>query len=294
LNDPRVLASPRVRKYARDQGLDLNLLKGSGPGGRIELIDLRPASLAKKAPFIANTSSASGATDARDAFGPVRREKLSMIEQATARHMARCWATIPHVTLFRDIEVTRFEAQRQAAKKSFEKIGVKITLTSIFVKLVAAALRRHPRVNSSFSDDEGQIIYKDYIHVGVAVDTARGLLVPVIADADRKSLASVAGELTQLSEAAHAGNLRSEHMRGGTFTITNLGGLGVGYFTPIVNHPEVAILGLGAIRPILGTAALMAPLSLSFDHRVLNGADAARFLDTLADSVADPLVTLLG
>lgn len=259
---PGVLAAPAVRHLARQRGVDLARIRGSGPSGRILRQDLET-----DAPAV-------------DAAGPSRRVPLSMIEQATARHMAKCWSTIPHVTLFRHLDVTALEAARRAAKAGYEAQGLKLTLTAVLVQHVAAALRRHERVNASFDEAQRAMVYHAHVNIGVAVDTPRGLVVPVIRQADTKPLATLCQELATLSEAARANTLANDQLRGGTFTITNLGALGVEFFTPIVNHPEVAILGVGA------AAGTQLPLSLSFDHRALNGAGAARFLQTLAEAVA--------
>lgn len=287
-----VLASPRVRRLAETRGIDLTTVRGNGPGGRLLEADLVARAIDPPPDPRPAPADPVASTSPLETHNPARREPMSAIELATVRHMARCWSTIPHVTFFRDAPANRFEAQRQAAKLPLEKLGIKLTVTAVLVKLIAAVLRKHPRFNSSIDEASSEIVYHDSVNIGVATDTPRGLVVPVINHADRRSLGAVATELSQLAAAARDGTLRSDQMRGGTFTISNLGTAHSGFFTPIINHPEVAILGVGASHPS-GDKERVMPLSLSIDHRVLNGADAARFLETLADAIAEPLATLL-
>jgi pyruvate dehydrogenase E2 component (dihydrolipoamide acetyltransferase) len=293
-----IKASPRVRKLAETRGIDLTTVRGSGPGGRLLDHDLD----ARVIPSTAIATRHAAALMAPPAHvaqpvtssGPSRREKMTPVELATARHMARCWQTIPHTTFFRDAPAGRFEAQRQAAKRTFGKLGIKLTATAIIAKLVAGVIRNNPRFNASLDETSGEIVYHEPINIGIAADTPRGLVVPVIHDVEHKSLGAVAGELTQLVASAREGRLRAEQMRGGTFTISNLGPAHPSFFAPIVNAPEVAILGVGGSRPTSGDAnSLAMPLSLSVDHRVLNGADAARFLEALCEAIAEPLTALL-
>jgi pyruvate dehydrogenase E2 component (dihydrolipoamide acetyltransferase) len=228
-------------------------------------------------------------------WGPVERRQLDNVRRRTAEHMALSWGLIPHVTQHDLADVTDLEAFR---KQQSEK-GVKLTVTAFALKAAAVALRQFPQFNASLDLAGGQLIVKRYYHLGVAVDTERGLLVPVLRDVDKKSVAELAQELTDVAERARARKLKPDDMSGGTFTITNLGGIGGTAFTPIVNHPEVAILGLsrGRLEPVVRNGQvvprLMLPLSLSYDHRVIDGADAARFTRRVAEMLENPLVMLL-
>ncbi len=287
-----ILASPRVRRLAEKQGIDLTSLRGSGPGGRLLESDLvapshEPKATARSVALV----KVSEPEPQMLASGAGCRESMSAIEMATARRLSRSWATVPHVTLFREVDASGFEAQRRVSSQSFEKLGIKVTVTTLLAKLVARALWGHPRFNSSLDEARSEIVYRDDVNIGFATDTPRGLVVPVIANVDQKTLGALAAELAQLTNVAREGKLRLDQMRGGTFTISNLGMSHPGFFTPIVNLPEVAILGVGAVRP--SGNGLVMPLSLSFDHRVLNGADAARFMQTLAGGITDPLTCLL-
>ncbi|MHB1158420.1 MAG: dihydrolipoamide acetyltransferase family protein [Phycisphaerales bacterium] len=294
-----VFASPAVRKLAREIGVDITLVKGTDLGGRITEDDVK--NHARSAPSIGVPGSAlPGALPDFTPFGRIERVPMSMIAKKTAQHMATCWANVPHVTLHQDVDVTDLELFRKAAKAGIEKQGGKLTVTAILVKLVVEALKRHPIVNASFDAAKQELVYKKYFHLGVAVDTPRGLVVPVIRNADQKSLADIAKELNESAIKSRDSKLTLDDMSGGTFTITNLGGIGVGFFSPIVNWPEVAILGVGTaamrMRPYNGQMheRLVMPLSLSFDHRVVNGADGAKFLTWLKQAVEQPLGALLG
>jgi pyruvate dehydrogenase E2 component (dihydrolipoamide acetyltransferase) len=291
---PAVFASPSVRQFAREIGVDIHVVEGSGPGGRISMEDVKLHS---------RTFGRGPASDEPVVmpellkWGPVRVEEMTNVRRATAAYMANCWATVPHVTIFDKADVTDLEAWRQALAPRAEKAGVKVTVTAIMLKFLAAALKQFPQLNATIDIGGEQIVYKQHYHLGVAADTERGLVVPVVRDVDKKSLFAIAGELAELAAAGRRGKLAPDAMQGGTFTLTNLGGLGVGHFTPIVPSPQVAILGLGrALRePVWDVAAasfaprLMMPLSLSFDHRLVDGADGARFLRWLATAVAQPL-----
>mgnify|MGYP006271609565 CR=1 FL=1 len=299
-----VFAAPSVRRFAREVGVDIAQVAGSGPGGRISVDDVK-----RHARHVGGNGQVGQGAPARSALpplpdfsreGPVERQAMSMIAKKTAQHMANCWAAIPHVTLNEHVDVTDLESFRRAHKSQVEREGGKLTVTAILLKLVVSALKQYPTLNCSYDSRAQEIIHKRYYHVGVAADTPRGLLVPVLRDADRKSLTQISVELTELAKQARDGKLALEQMQGGTFTITNLGGIGCGTFTPIVNHPEVAILGVGTARPQLiqtddgrtDTRAMM-PLSLSFDHRVVNGADGARFLTWVKNAIEHPLGALL-
>lgn len=295
-----VFASPSVRRFAREIGVDITSVEGTGPGGRISEADVKR---------YARTTGGNGAvTTGRvaapplpnfEAEGPVERKAMSMIAKKTAQQMALCWSLIPHVTLHDDIDSTDLEAFRQNSRKQYEKEGGKLTPTALLIKAVVAALQRFPSLNSSLDAPKQEIVYKRYYHIGVAADTPRGLVVPVIRHADRKGLGEIAAELTEMADRARSGKLAIEEMQGATFSITNLGGIGCGYFTPIVNHPEVAILGVGTAKnqPVERdgqfVSRLMMPVSLSFDHRVVNGADGARFLRWLKNAIENPLTALM-
>jgi pyruvate dehydrogenase E2 component (dihydrolipoamide acetyltransferase) len=224
---------------------------------------------------------------------------MSKIRKVTAEHMARCWDQVPHVTVFDKADVTDLEATREQIKKIAERKGVKITITHFFIKLAAAALKAFPNLNASIDMAKGEIEKHNYVNIGVAVDTPRGLVVPVIRDADRKGIYQIAKELAELSDKARAGKLVPDDMSGGTFTITNLGSIGTGFFTPIVNLPEVAILGMGRAvnEPVWDgkqfVPRMMAPLSISFDHRLVDGADGARFLRWVVEAASNPILMTL-
>jgi len=288
-----VFASPSVRRFAREVGVDITDVEGTGPGGRISEDDVK-SHAREHGSGNGRAASAPSAGPLPDFSkqGPVEREPLSMLAKKTAEHMAMCWSTIPHVTLNETIDATDFENFRQANKRVAEKAGGKLTPTAMLVKIVVAALKQYPILNCSYDAKQQELIKKGYYHIGVAADTPRGLVVPVIRDADQKSLVDIAVELGELAEKARSGKLTLDDMTGGSFTITNLGGIGVGHFTPIVNHPEVGIFGVGTARETDGR--LMMPVSLSFDHRVVNGADGARCLTWIKNAIEQPLGALLG
>ena len=224
---------------------------------------------------------------------------MSNIRRKTAEHLGHAWHVIPHVTQHDKADITALEALRKQYGPQAEKAGGKLTMTAIALKIVAAAIRKFPQFNSSIDQGRNEIIYKKSVHLGVAADTERGLLVPVVRDVDRKGIFELSAELAKLSEKARAGKLSLDEMQGGGMTITNLGGIGGTSFTPIVNWPEVAILGIsrGAHEPVWDGASfqprLMLPLSLSYDHRVIDGADAARFLRWVCDAFEQPFILSL-
>jgi pyruvate dehydrogenase E2 component (dihydrolipoamide acetyltransferase) len=224
---------------------------------------------------------------------------MSSIRRKTAEHLSRAWNTIPHVTQHDKADITALEALRKQYSPQAEKAGGKLTMTAIALKVVAGALQRFPHFNASIDTARHEVVYRKSIHIGVAADTERGLLVPVVRDVDRKGLIALSVELAQLSEKARAGKLSLDEMQGGGFSISNLGGIGGTSFTPIVNWPEVAILGIsrGAQEPVWNGGSfqprLMLPLSLSYDHRVIDGADAARFLRWVAEAFEQPFVMQL-
>ena len=292
-------AAPSVRRLARELGVDIRRVSGSGAAGRISAEDVQSY---VKAALSAGGGGAAPAARALPDFtkwGEVERKPMSNIRRKTAEHLAAAWATIPHVTQHDKADITVLEGLRKQYAPRAEKMGGKLTMTAIALKIVATALQKFPQFNSSIDVGRNEIVYKQSIHVGVAADTERGLLVPVIRDVDRKGVLQLAAELGAASEKARAGKLSLDEMSGAGFTITNLGGIGGTSFTPIVNWPEVAILGMSraAHEPVFVDGQfqprLMLPLSLSYDHRVIDGADAARFLRWVADAFEQPFVMAL-
>lgn len=295
-----VFAAPNVRKFAREVGVDLTRVEGSGPGGRIDLEDVKAAARQQTATVGGGGAVAAAPLPDFSQQGPIDVAKMSMIAKKTAEHMAMCWATIPHVTLHDTVDVTDLEAFRKQHKSVVERAGGKLTVTSILVKLLVGALKEFPILNASVDMANHQIIYKQYYNIGVAADTPRGLVVPVVRDADQLSLTQVSVTVNELAAKAREGKLSLEQMQGGTFTITNLGGIGIGHFAPIVNHPEVGILGVGraVATPVDDgqggyKTRLMMPISISFDHRIVNGADGARFVNWLKRAIEQPLSVLI-
>ncbi len=294
-----VPASPAVRRFAREIGVDISRVQGSGPKGRITIEDVKAYSRSIR-------TRPGGAAPARvelpdfSRFGPVEREAFNNVRRATAEHLAVAWSQVVHVTNHDRADVTNLEEWRRAKGAQVEAAGGKLTVTVILLKVVAAALRVFPKFNASLDIDRKEIVYKRYCHVGVAVDTPRGLLVPVIRDVDRKSLVELAVELQAMAERARAGKVKPDELQGGCFTITNLGGIGGTSFTPVVNFPEVAILGVSrsSMEPVYVDggfeARLILPLSLSYDHRLIDGADAARFLRWVCEALEDPWKLFLG
>lgn len=294
-----VEASPATRRLARELDIDLAEVSGSGPGGRVLGRDVRRA-VRRRGGSAGDPRRATTLPDPAR-WGEVSREPLRGIRRATARHMAESWATIPHVSHTETADVTELEAFR---REHADELDAKLTLTVLVVKALAAALRRYPRFNASLDPQTDEIVYKHYCHVGVAVATDDGLLVPVLRDVDRKSLRELAAELEALGEAARNRKLEAEDMKGGCISVTNVGGIGGDHFTPIINLPEAAILGVGAMREepafVRGDdgerrldARLRLPLILGFDHRLNDGMDAARFAGAVAQALADPETLLL-
>jgi pyruvate dehydrogenase E2 component (dihydrolipoyllysine-residue acetyltransferase) len=307
-----VYAGPGARALARELGVDLAAVSGTGHGGRVTREDVQAAAgggAAAPAPRKEGGKAAPAAAPSAPAglpawpqvdfaaYGPVEREPLSRIARIAGPALARNWAMIPHVTQHDEADITELEAFRQEVNAAHAAEGVKVTMVSLLVKACAAALRAFPHVNSSLDGDA--LVLKRYCHIGFAADTEAGLMVPVIRDADRKGLLEIARDLNELSAAARDGSITAEQMKGGTFTISSLGGIGGTYFTPIINAPEVAILGVSrsATKPVWDGSEfrprLMLPLSLSYDHRVIDGAAAARFITHLSGLLSDPRRMLL-
>ncbi len=298
--DP-VPAAPHVRRLAREIGVDIHSIQGSGPGGRISEDDV------KRAAKHALMEAAAAAQSPRGGFvdpelpdfgkwGKVEHVSMRGVRRKTAEHLRQAWNTIPHVTQQDRADITELEHLRSKFSPRAEEAGGKMTVTAIALKVCASALKVFPQFNASIDTGKEEIIYKQYINIGVAVDTDRGLLVPVIRDVDKKNIVELAVEMTQLSKKARDKKITIDEMEGGTFTITNLGGIGGTGFSPIVNHPEVAILGLSRSRMEPEWVnnkfepRLILPLSLSYDHRLIDGADAARFLRWIAEAFEQPFL----
>ncbi len=295
-----VPAAPHTRRLARELGVDIHDVKGSGPGGRISEDDVK--SHAKNLLSAVVAGVAGGARFAEPAlpdfakWGKIERVSMRGVRRKTAEHLREAWNTIPHVTQQDKADITELEQLRARFAPRAAEAGGKMTVTAIALKVVASALKVFPQFNASIDLTKEEIVYKQYINVGVAVDTDRGLLVPVIRDVDKKNIVELAAELTQISKKAKEKKLTPDDMTGGTFTITNLGGIGGTGFSPIVNHPEVAILGLSrsSMEPVWMNnkfePRLVLPLSLSYDHRLIDGADAARFLRWVAEAFEQPFL----
>jgi pyruvate dehydrogenase E2 component (dihydrolipoamide acetyltransferase) len=289
-------AAPSIRKIARELGIDLTRVKGSEAGGRIVLDDLRAyidrlqrlafeaKAGAAETPADKGPRPALGETMDFAKWGPVRREKMAPLRRTVSQRMVQSWTTIPKINQFDDADITALLELRKKYAPAYENRRARLTLTAFVVKAVAGALRKYPRANSSLDEAAHEIVYKDYRHIGIAVDTEGGLIVPVLRDADKKSLLEISSELHGLTERTRARKIALEELQGGSFTISNQGSIGGAHFTPIIYAPQVAILGIGqgAARPVVldGKIAVrtMLPLCLAYDHRVLDGADAVRFL----------------
>jgi pyruvate dehydrogenase E2 component (dihydrolipoamide acetyltransferase) len=294
-----VPAAPHVRRLARELGLDIHGVKGSGPGGRISEDDVKNYS---KSLLASATAAPQGSRFAQPnlpdftKWGKIERVSIRGVRRKTAEHLWQAWTTIPHVTQQDHADITELEQLRARFAPKAQEAGGKMTVTAIALKVCASALKIFPQFNASLDMAKEEIVYKQYINIGVAVDTDRGLLVPVIREVDKKNIVELATELTQLSVKAREKKLTPEEMQGGTFTITNLGGIGGDGFSPIVNHPEVAILGLSrsSMAPVFINGKfeprLVLPLSLSYDHRLIDGADAARFLRWIAEAFEQPFL----
>ncbi len=286
-------AGPAVRRLARELGVDLARVKGTGPAGRIIREDVIAAVRhASSAP--ASRSRPESTSTERDDWGPIRREQMSRMRKTIAANMVRSVQSIPHLTNFDDADVTELETLRKASAAEYAKNNLKLTALSFVIKAVSLSLRQHPAINATIDMEKGEIIYRDYVNVGLAVDTPRGLVVPVLRDCDQLSIPQVAQAVAETAEKAKNAQYGIEDLRGGTFTISNLGAVGGAYSTPIINWPEVAILLLGRSRkmPVVHEdrvePRLMMPLSLSYDHRVIDGAMAARFLNEVIGYLESP------
>ena len=297
---PPAPAAPSVRRVARELGVDINQVAGSGEAGRISIDDVKAH--AKR--LVTSAVSGGGGATAEplpdfSRWGEVERQPMRAVRRKTAEHLSSAWTTIPHVTQFDLADITAVDELRKKYAKQVEAAGGNLTVTAIAVKVIAAALRKFPQFNASVDIAASELVLKKFINIGIAVDTDRGLLVPVIRNADQKNIVQIAVELAQLSEKARNRKIALEEMQGGTFSISNLGGIGGTYFTPIVNAPEVAILGIsrGSMQPKFDNGSfaprLMLPLSLSYDHRVIDGADGIRFLRWVAEALEQPFLLAL-
>jgi len=297
-------AAPSVRRLARELGIDINEITGRGPGGRITTQDvmLHARTLIQDKRQAMRGATAPGGFPGLPDFsqyGPVQREPMSGVRRTTAQHMSRSWVTIPHVTQFDRADITELERARKHFAPRAEAAGSRLTVTAVVIKVVAAAVKLFPKFNASVDAEHDEIVFKQYVNIGVAVDTGHGLLAPVIRDVDRKNLIEIGRALTELSERARARKSRPEDLRGANLTVTNLGGLGTSYFSPLINWPEVAIVGIGratheaVYRDSAFVPRLLLPLSVSYDHRLIDGADAARFLRWIADTLEHPLALTL-
>ncbi len=296
-------ASPSVRRLARELGVDIHRVAGSGPGGKISADDVKLYAKGVITGAVAPTTVTAGPVTRPlpdfSRWGEVERLPMSKVRRITAERMTEAWTTVPHVTQYDKADITEMEAARKKFGKRAQDAGGKLTMTAILLKVCAGALKNFSEFNTSVDMTTSEIVYKKYYNIGVAVDTDRGLLVPVIRNVDCKSIVDIAVELTTVAEKTRDKKIKPDELEGGNFTISNLGGIGGTYFSPIVYAPEVAILGVSRadMRPRWNgekfEPRLMMPLSLSYDHRVIDGALAARFVRWVSDALEDPMVLAL-
>lgn len=299
----KVPAAPSVRRFAREIGISLEQVPGSGPHGRVSTDDVkRYAKQLNELRPVAGAAAVGAPLPPLPDFtkwGAVERKKMSVIRTKTAEHMTLSWSQVPHVTIYDKADITELDQLRKQYAGLAEKEGGKLTMAVMVCKIVAQALRKFPAFNASVDIAAREIIYKQYVHLGIAVNTPRGLMVPVVRDADTKNMVALAVEIQSLAAKCRDGKIRLEEIEGSTFTVTNLGRLCGIYFTPIVNYPEVAILGLGRAceEPTVVDGQivkrLVLPLSLSFDHRVIDGADGAAFMGWIREAIEQPLMLAL-
>jgi pyruvate dehydrogenase E2 component (dihydrolipoamide acetyltransferase) len=294
------VAAPSVRRLARELGIDLSRIRGSESGGRIVIGDVR-AYIQRLIKAGAGPPTATAGGPARppaesidfSQWGPVSKKPLTALRQVIVRRMSESWNAVPRVTQFDEADFTHLNALRKKFAEQYEKKGVRLTLTPLVLKALVGTLKKHPIFNSSLDEAANEIVIKEYIHLGIAVDTEQGLIVPVIRDVDKKSVLDLSKELEQLAQKARDRKVSGDELKGGTFTISNQGAIGGAHFTPIVNKPEVAILGLGrgAMKPVAREGKvevrMMTPLALSYDHRVIDGGTAARFVVDLVKALED-------
>lgn len=292
-------ASPNLRRIARELGIDLTRVRGSQRGGRIVMADVRAyiqglqEMALKPAPPAAAPEADVLQTLDLTKWGPSKRARMSPLRRTIAQRMTESWTTVPHVTQFDDADITDLMALRKRHARAYEKAGARLTLTSFAIKAAVSALAKYPAFKTSIDYQALEIVTRDYVHIGVAVDTEAGLIAPVIRDVDKKDLLALSRELDELAERTRQRKLSADEMQGATFTISNIGSIGGAHFTPIVNSPQVAVLGMGrgVLRPLVRdkkvTPRLVLPLALSYDHRVIDGAEAARFCRHLCLLLAD-------
>jgi pyruvate dehydrogenase E2 component (dihydrolipoamide acetyltransferase) len=295
-----IAAGPAIRRFAREVGVDLSRVTGSGEGGRITREDvLAVVRSHSQAPAADGGKAKTSTATHRDAWGPVRIERVTKIRKTIAAKMHESWSTVPRVTNFDDADVTELEKIRTSSKEDYAKKGIKLTSLPFVIKAVANSLKNHPVINAALDLANDQIIYKEYINIGIAVDTERGLVVPSLRGTDEMSIPDIARALAQIADNVRDGQFTAADLQGSTFSISNLGAIGGTYSTPIINTPEVAILLVGRSRklPVVVddqiVPRLMMPLSLSYDHRLVDGAAAARFLNDVIDFLESPSRMLL-
>ena len=302
--DEPLPAGPAARRIARELGVDLAQIEGSGQRGRITTDDVRAAAEGGATTGAMPTMAAPAAVEppgepGTDKWGSVRRERMPKVRRTIAAQMVKSAGTIPHVTNFDEADVTDLESLRKSVPADYLGENVRLTAMPFVLRAVALSLRQHPAVNASIDDENEQVIYKEYVNLGVAVDTPRGLVVPALRGVDRLGIAQIAQQLGTIAQKARSADFAVEDLRGGTFTISNLGAIGGIYSTPIINHPEVAILLLGRTRwlPVVRDGQIvprqMMPLSLSYDHRLVDGATAGRFLNDVIALLQSPMKLLL-
>jgi pyruvate dehydrogenase E2 component (dihydrolipoamide acetyltransferase) len=285
---PEPAASPSIRRMARELGINLRKIRGSENGGRIVMADVRAyiQRLQRLAAAKAGSAAAKPAPPQVDfsKWGPIAKRPMTPLRKVIAERMGQSWSNVPRVTQFEEADITALDALRKKYAEAFDKKGSRLTLTVLLLKIVADNLKKHPGFNASIDEAAGEIIFKEYIHIGMAVDTEQGLIVPVLRDVDKKDLLTLAKELNDLAIRTRDRKVSMDELQGGTFTISNQGGIGGGLFTPVVNLPEVAILGLGrgALKPAVRDGKielrLLLPAALSYDHRAIDGGSAARFM----------------
>src|SRR6266550_2133670 len=294
------VAAPSVRKIARELGIDLSRIPGSEAGGRVVLGDIRAYIQRLQKAAEKPKAAVAGTPDKPPAeqidfskWGPVTKKPLTSLRQVIARRMLENWNAIPHVTQFDEADFTRLNELRKKFAPACEQKGAKLTLTPLVLKALVETLKKHPIFNSSLDEIANEVVLKEYFHIGIAVDTEQGLMVPVLREVDKKGVLDLAKELEQLAQKARDRKVTAEDLKGGTFTLSNQGAIGGAHFTPIVNRPEVAILGLGrgALKPVARDGKvevrLMTPLGLSYDHRVIDGGAAARFIVDLVKALEE-------
>ena len=298
-------AAPSVRRFAREIGIDIHQVRGSGLNGRISFEDVKLFAKTLNKQIQQGGASAGFAGIKRETlpdfskWGEIDRQPMSNIRRVTAEHLSYAWATVPHVTQFDKADITELDKLRKQFSKNVEAAGGKLTVTAVLLKVVASALKVFPQFNSSVDMEKSEIVYKKYFNIGIAVDTDRGLLVPVIRDVDKKNITQISTDLAGVSKKARDKKLSLDDMQGASITISNLGGIGGTYFTPIINAPEVAIIGVSksTVEPVYLEGELkprlLMPMSLSYDHRIIDGADAVRFLRWVINALENPFLLSL-